>query len=269
VPPYERGFPMVFQSFALFPHMSVAANVAYGLRVRGVTRVDAQQRVARALSLLRLESERDKHPAQLSGGQQQRAALARCLVLEPDVILLDEPLSSLDAELRVSMRREIRALQQTLGITAIHVTHDQEEALSIADRVVVMRNGRVEQDGTPEDIYQRPRTEFVARFMGSPNVLAFERDGTGGVRILDMTFAVKPPSEARQVLIRPDAIQLRTDGPYRGRIVERTYLGGRIEYVLEVSENTRLMAECPAGSMQYAAGDIVSFDVIAGRLHFL
>jgi iron(III) transport system ATP-binding protein len=300
--PYRRGFPMVFQSYALFPHMTVEENVAYGLRVRRLPAGERNERVQRALALLGLESQRGKHPAQLSGGQQQRVALARCLVLEPSIILLDEPLSNLDAGLRVEMRREIRALQQRLGITAIYVTHDQEEALAVSDRIIVMNRGRVEQDGTPADIYQRPDTAFVARFMGCSNVVPAERVAANRVRLLGEEYELPageiPPVQAGQdmsppagqgattaagqraptvpvgaiasAVVRDDAIRFRNAGRHRGRIVETTFLGARIQYVIELPDGSSVTADEPASAGKpLRSGEDVAFDVSIDRVHFI
>src|SRR4051812_28834768 len=171
LPPHRRNAGMVFQNYAIFPNLSVADNVAYGLRARGVVRKDIAARVARALALVHLDAYGERWPHQLSGGQLQRVAIARCLVIEPAVLLLDEPLSNLDAKLRVEMRAEIRQLQQQLKITAIYVTHDQEEALAMSDRIAVMRAGKLEQVATPQEIYRAPATPFVAEFMGTTNLL--------------------------------------------------------------------------------------------------
>ncbi|WP_410563495.1 ABC transporter ATP-binding protein [Amycolatopsis sp. cmx-4-61] len=170
-PPEQRGFGMVFQNYALFPHMSVRANVGFGLKMRKVARAEARRRVDEALRLVQLTEHAAKFPAQLSGGQQQRVAIARAVVLEPPVVLMDEPLSNLDAKLRLEMRMEIRRLHQTLGLTTVYVTHDQEEALSLADRLVVLREGTVQQIGTPEEVYAQPVNSYVASFMGYRNLL--------------------------------------------------------------------------------------------------
>ncbi|MCO8269088.1 ABC transporter ATP-binding protein [Actinoplanes sp. TRM 88003] len=171
LPPEKRGFGMVFQSYALFPHLSVRKNIAFGLQMRRLPRDEVRRRTDQALSLVRLEEHAKKLPGQLSGGQQQRVAIARAVVLEPSLVLMDEPLSNLDAKLRLEMRTEIRRLHQTLGLTTVYVTHDQEEALSLADRLVVLRDGRVEQIGTPEDLHERPANRHVADFMGYRNLL--------------------------------------------------------------------------------------------------
>ncbi len=174
LPPHRRNTGMVFQNYAIFPNLTVAGNVAYGLKARRLPPPEIAERVARALRLVQLDAHDQRWPHQLSGGQLQRVAIARALVIEPEVLLLDEPLSNLDAKLRVEMRGEIRHLQQQLGITALYVTHDQEEALAISDRIAVMRAGAVEQIGTPAEIYTHPATPFVAEFMGTTNLL----DGT-------------------------------------------------------------------------------------------
>jgi putative spermidine/putrescine transport system ATP-binding protein len=170
-PPERRGFGMVFQNYALFPHMSVRRNIAFGLRMRRVGRAETKRRVDEAVKLVQLEEHAHKLPGQLSGGQQQRVAIARAIVFEPALVLMDEPLSNLDAKLRLEMRTEIRRLHQSLGLTTVYVTHDQEEALSLADRLVVLRDGVVQQIGTPEDVYTQPVNRYVAGFMGYRNML--------------------------------------------------------------------------------------------------
>jgi iron(III) transport system ATP-binding protein len=272
VPPYLRGFPMVFQSFALFPHMTVRANIEYGLRIQKVPAAERATRADRAIGLLGLESQAAKHPGQLSGGQQQRVALARCLVVEPRIILLDEPLSNLDAGLRVSMRREIRSLQRRLGITAIYVTHDQEEALAISDRVVVMNEGRIEQDGTPAEIYAQPATEFVARFMGIPNILPVEHAERGGVRLLGRAWSAVAPADATLAVIRADAITLGTHGNgHAGVIEDSTFLGSRVQHVIRLENGTLLTAESVADSAaaRFRHGDSVSCGIQPERVHFI
>src|SRR4051794_19891404 len=193
LPPAKRGFGMVFQNYALFPHMSVRRNVGFGLRMRGVGRDDTRRRVDEALRLVQLQQLGDRLPGQLSGGQQQRVAIARAIVLEPPLVLMDEPLSNLDASLRLEMRTEIRRLHQSLGLTTIYVTHDQEEALSLADRLVILREGVVQQVGSPEELYRAPVNAYVASFMGYRNLLPVQVTGRDGdlVRVnapgLDLT----------------------------------------------------------------------------------
>jgi putative spermidine/putrescine transport system ATP-binding protein len=180
VPPERRGFGMVFQNYALFPHLSVRRNVAFGLTMRRTAKDEARGRTERALALVGLEEHAGKYPAQLSGGQQQRVAIARAVVIEPSLLLMDEPLSNLDAKLRLEMRTEIRRLHQDLGLTTVYVTHDQEEALSLADRLVLLRDGRVEQVGTPEQIYGEPVSAYAAGFMGYRNMLDLPVAGSDG-----------------------------------------------------------------------------------------
>ncbi|HEY2630239.1 MAG TPA: ABC transporter ATP-binding protein, partial [Usitatibacter sp.] len=189
LPPSKRGIAMVFQSYALFPHLSVAENIVFGLRVRKVA--DREARLARVASLLGLEGLLHRKPSQLSGGQQQRVALGRAIIAEAPVCLMDEPLSNLDAQLRGEMRREIRALQRRLGITMVYVTHDQTEAMTMADRVVLLRNGRIEQVGSPEDLYAKPATAFTAGFIGAPPMNLMKLNGTlTGVRPEDMRIGI-------------------------------------------------------------------------------
>jgi putative spermidine/putrescine transport system ATP-binding protein len=181
LPPEKRGFGMVFQNYALFPHMTARRNVGFGLAMRKVPKAEAERRVDEVLRLTRLTEHAHKHPPQLSGGQQQRVAIARAIVLEPPLVLMDEPLSNLDAALRLEMRGEIRRLHQSLGLTTLYVTHDQEEALSLADRLVVLRDGRVSQIGTPAELYERPAGAYVAGFMGYRNMLTLSAVEAGGV----------------------------------------------------------------------------------------
>ena len=196
--PSQRRVSMVFQSYALFPHLSVAENVVFGLSVRGVPPPERTARLARVASMLGLQGLLDRKPSQLSGGQQQRVALGRAIIAETPLCLMDEPLSNLDAQLRQEMRREIRALQRKLGITMVYVTHDQTEAMTMADQVILLRDGRVEQDGTPENLYNRPATAFTARFIGTP----------------PMNVVTLPGHSARGLLlgVRPEDIRIGTDG---------------------------------------------------------
>jgi sn-glycerol 3-phosphate transport system ATP-binding protein len=209
LPPAKRGVSMVFQNYALFPHLSVAENILFGLRVRDVPRAERQARLKRAAAILGLDALLDRKPSQLSGGQQQRVALGRAIVAETRVCLMDEPLSNLDAQLRVEMRREIRALQRRLGMTMLYVTHDQVEAMTMADQVVLMRNGRIEQDAAPATLYERPTTIFAARFVGTPpmNVIA--------ASLVPGNLATPPGGRARDAVaigIRPEDVRLSADG---------------------------------------------------------
>jgi putative spermidine/putrescine transport system ATP-binding protein len=218
--PNQRHVGMVFQSYALFPNMTVSQNIGFGLRVRKASESEIKDRVKEMVSLVNLEKHADKYPFQLSGGQQQRVSLARALAIRPNVLLLDEPLSALDAKIRVSLRAEIRSIQKRLGITAIFVTHDQEEALSISDRIVVMYDGNVEQVGTPFDIYNFPRTPFVANFVGSLNTAAAEVvDPEKGLLDMDgvqLVSAAKMDGLRKgdkvRVAIRPERFSFASDG---------------------------------------------------------
>ncbi|WP_421988430.1 ABC transporter ATP-binding protein [Roseococcus sp.] len=275
-PPHARDTGMVFQSYALFPHMTVASNVAFGLEMRNVGRAERDTRVREALRLVRLDGLEDRLPRQLSGGQQQRVALARALVVNPAVFLLDEPLSNLDAKLRGEVRMEIRALQQRLGLTTLIVTHDQEEALTMADRLVVMERGRVCQVGTAEELYESPANPFVAGFVGQCNLIVGALEAPGAFRAASgalLSCATTPPPPGRYVLaLRPERIEVApaADGPIRLRAV--TYLGPLTEYHLDL-DGTPLMAIRPTPAKddplrRISAGDAVSlsWDASAARL---
>jgi len=233
LPPERRGFGMVFQNYALFPHMSVAKNIGFGLRMRGMAQADVAPRVARALQLVQLTGQEHKLPGQLSGGQQQRVAIARAIVIEPPLILMDEPLSNLDAKLRLETRSEIRRIHRELGRATLYVTHDQDEALSLADRIVVMKDGIVQQIGTPEEVYAQPANIHVARFMGYRNVIEMpvtaERDGRVTLEAPDMklTGVRKLPLDGGRaaVAIRPEEITIATE-PAATNVI-----GGRVDSV--------------------------------------
>jgi sn-glycerol 3-phosphate transport system ATP-binding protein len=216
----QRGVSMVFQNYALFPHLSVGENIVFGLRVRRVAKPELQQRLKHVLELLSLEPYQDRKPSQLSGGQQQRVALARALVADSQLCLMDEPLSNLDAQLRQEMRHELRALQRKLGLSVVYVTHDQTEAMSMADRVVLLKDGRVEQVATPFQIYQQPATLFAAQFIGSArmNVLKLEQGCLAGTRI-----AVAAPEGAVHMGLRPEDVEL---GSGHRLVVEKTEFTG-------------------------------------------
>jgi ABC-type Fe3+/spermidine/putrescine transport system ATPase subunit len=254
LPPNRRDVGLVFQSYALFPHLTVFENVAFGLRLRRRPAVEIRSRVADALKLVDLSGLEARHPSQLSGGQQQRVALARCLALEPRLLLLDEPLSNLDLKLRIQMRSEIRKLQRRLGKTAIYVTHDQGEALALSDRIVVMSAGRIEQIGTPREVYETPRTRFVADFIGASNLLAGVVEGdavrVGSVRLASGDTAAPGPVT---VLIRPERIRLVSAGAapaggtvLSGRIAEVVYLGEDLQVLVDVQDGISLAVNLKA-----------------------
>jgi len=235
-PASQRRVGMVFQSYALFPNMTVAGNIAFGLKIAKRPADEIKARVAEMLALIKLPQIADRYPYQLSGGQQQRVALARALAPQPQALLLDEPLSALDAKIRVSLREEIRALQQRLGITTVFVTHDQEEALSISDRIVVMSEGRAEQVGAPSDIYNTPKTRFVASFIGTLNLVqATVVDAKGGILSLagqNLRTAAKlngaKPGDTLTVALRPEALSLESGANAFGASVEDTNFLGAI-----------------------------------------
>ncbi|MBB3459189.1 putative spermidine/putrescine transport system ATP-binding protein/spermidine/putrescine transport system ATP-binding protein [Rhizobium sp. BK313] len=243
IPAYKRNFGMVFQSFALFPHLTVAENVAFGLQMRGVAKDDIRTKVAAVLDLVALGKFAQRYPRQLSGGQQQRVALARAVVFEPDVLLLDEPLSALDKMLREQMQVEIRQLQKRLGMTTVFVTHDQEEALTMSDRVAVMKDGRIQQAGAPREIYDRPQTEFVATFLGASNILqASVRGREGDNTVIDLAGNLLhvPGIEAEtgsavRLALRPEKITLRPDSPMKATVKEVIYRGAQTLLYLDMN----------------------------------
>jgi iron(III) transport system ATP-binding protein len=234
--PAERNVSMVFQSYALFPHMSVLDNVRYGLTVSKVPPDEATRRAHAAMDLVGLQGYAERLPSELSGGQQQRVALARALVLEPRVLLFDEPLSNLDARLRRSMREEIRALQQRLKLTVAYVTHDQNEALAVSDEIIVMDVGRIAQRGTPQALYERPASEFVAGFMGEAMLFDGEARGDGTVVLGPITLRLRQPvaTGAVRVAVRPEAWRLSPQGPGIEAVVQKSaYLGSVQELTLQ------------------------------------
>jgi iron(III) transport system ATP-binding protein len=277
VPAELRGLGMVFQSYAIWPHMTVAENIAYPLRMRHVSRAERRVLVEKVLDLVGLAGLGNKASTLLSGGQQQRVALARALVFEPALLLLDEPLSNLDAKLREQMRFELRIMQQRIGITAIYVTHDQEEALTLSDRLVVMDNGAIEQIGTPTEIYEHPATRFVAQFIGKGNMLDIGQDldwdasgarlrlrshaGVAEIQIPATSIRAEPPRKAANgkaapaasLFVRPEKISIgtgksaTTKSPQSialsGRVLGRAYVGNHAEYMVMINETTSLKVE--------------------------
>ena len=283
VPPHKRNTGLVFQTYALWPHMRVSGNVAFGLDFRGtISREEKLRRVDEALRLVGLEGLEDRMPSQLSGGQQQRVALARALVVEPDVLLLDEPLSNLDARLRVQMRTEIRRIQRRLGITAIYVTHDQEEALSISDEIAVLNHGAVQQEGGPKSIYEDPVNDFVAGFIGLANFMGghISKVGEGGLASVateegpEIRVSLEAGDSYREgakliVSVRPEAIAVRPRGSADGQknridgvIRLASYLGSRIRYEVEVSwgDIFRVDVYNPRHQRLFHEGELVSLE---------
>ncbi len=289
VPPERRGMAMVFQSYALWPHMSVAQNLAYGLRLRGMGRAARAARVTEVLALLGLDGLGGRPVTQLSGGQRQRVALGRALAVNPGILLLDEPLSNLDARIRQSVRHEIKALQAQLGITAIHVTHDREEAMVMADRIAIMEAGTIVQLGPPEDVYNRPASPFVAAFMGADNVIALEvrraedalvveagahneaarlpfgsRPGEDGVHLEDTRDGLTQAHFRSEAARLVDACEQSPDSlVLRGRISQSSYPGGFWRYAVEVGEQ-RFMVDHPH---RIATGEAVGIRLPAPALH--
>jgi putative spermidine/putrescine transport system ATP-binding protein len=247
--PEARGFGMVFQNYALFPHMSVARNVGFGLRMQGVRSAEADRRVAQALAMVHLADQAPKLPGQLSGGQQQRVAIARAIVIEPPLVLMDEPLSNLDAKLRLEMRAEIRRIHDLVGSTTIYVTHDQDEALSLADRIVVMRDGQVRQVGAPEDLYARPAHADVAAFMGFRNQLPGQLLPGGAMRVRVGAAEIggtaaggldAAATGAAIIAIRPDDLTPRADGALVATVQAAEYRGRDFYGIAAMQDGTEL-----------------------------
>lgn len=249
VPPNKRGISMVFQSYALFPHMNIYENIAYGLKIQKLGREEIIRRTKNVIELMELKGMEKRFPNQLSGGQQQRVALARAVVIEPSVLLFDEPLSNLDAKLRESMRDELRALQKRLGITSLYVTHDQSEAMAISDRVVIMNKGKIAQMGTPTEIYEQPDSRFVANFIGKANFIeGICRGSSEGKAIVEIDGqSLEFPAPGRMlgvekdqpccISVRPESVWLSSEkGAFKGRISRATYYGTKIEYEVMLKE---------------------------------
>ncbi|MEM1183870.1 MAG: ABC transporter ATP-binding protein [Planctomycetota bacterium] len=276
-PANQRKTAMVFQSYALWPHMTVADNVAFGLKVLKLQADERKTRVKQALRDVQMESYADRKPTQLSGGQQQRVALARALVVRPDVLLLDEPLSNLDAKLRNELRTEIRRIVKESGLTAVYVTHDQKEALSMADRVAVMLDGKIEQVGTPADLYHRPTTTFVGSFLGETNQLdaaTTSHEGSSYVRVASTDVPLGIQIEAKNVwcLIRPESMTLSAldeRGVIPSTVEEAVFLGEHVQYRVATDDGTQLVVSTTQTVSPHAPGDRVGVRVDPDRLVLL
>ena len=285
LPAHRRGTAMVFQDYALFPHMTVRDNVAYGLRVAGVPKAERERRVDETLGFVGLAKLGDRWPSQLSGGQQQRVAVGRALVLRPEILLLDEPLSNLDAKLRVQLRWELRTLQQQLGMTFVYVTHDQDEALSLSDWIAVMNAGRVEQAGTPWDIYYRPRTTFLADFVGAVNLVPATvketRDGTAVVAFDQRTLTVRVPADIPlavgtrvQLCIRPEALALSGRGvaaegaALPATVARKAFLGDLMRYWVTVDGREWVVDQPDPGASTPFEGEVL-VQVRPERVHVI
>ncbi len=268
LPASKRDMGMVFQAYSLFPHMTVRQNVAFGLRLRRVNPAQRDRRAIEMLDLVGLSTQADRYPHQISGGQQQRVALARALAIEPQVLLLDEPLSALDAKVRAQLRDQIRRIQLEVGITTLFVTHDQEEALAIADRVGVMREGRIEQLAPPTDVYSRPATPFVAEFVGLTNRLAGTVSGsTVQVRGRDLPLVdLSTPAGPVTALIRPEAVTLASDssgesGPLVGTVIASTFLGATSRVTVGLGDTTILAQLATSDATALPAGSRVALTI--------
>jgi len=268
LPPDRRNMGMVFQNYALFPHMTVRANVEFGLKCHRLQRRERDRRIAEVLDLVGLDAAADRHPRQLSGGQQQRVALARVMALRPRLLLFDEPLSNLDAKLRIQMRDEIRRLQRQSGVAAVFVTHDQEEAMTMADRIVVMSKGRIEQIGTPADIYDRPETRFVADFIGAANFFEGVTRGTGPARVFCCRSGLMLPlplgaPDATTLVIRPERIAFVTDNAQdalRGTVTRARQIVAFMEYIVTLPSGDLVIVQAQrrAVAPQMSEGDAVA-----------
>ena len=269
-PPYARPTALVFQSYALFPHMSVYNNVAYGLRARRMSRDEIDRRVQEVVALMELQGNEKKSPPQLSGGQQQRVALARALVIRPKVLLFDEPLSNLDALLRVRMRSEIRGIQKQLNITSLYVTHDQEEAFSIADQVAIMNKGRLVQLGTPRELYRAPADRFVAEFVGLSNIVPVQLVETNAqgatISVLGETIrSRRPPANPNgdvSIVLRPEALEIEAAGAQgvEARVATMAFTGPLVRYTIRTNEGTLLTVDLhnPGPEQFFAEGTPVT-----------
>ncbi|MDE6737059.1 MAG: ABC transporter ATP-binding protein, partial [Treponemataceae bacterium] len=279
LPPNKRDTAMVFQSYALLPHYNVFDNVAYGLKIRKLPRSQIEEKVLAMLKLVEMDGMETRMTNQLSGGQQQRVALARALVMEPGVLLFDEPLSNLDAKLRVTMRTEIRKIQQKIGITAVYVTHDQSEAMSISDQIIIMSKGKVEQIGTPREVYYRPKNKFVADFIGEANFLDAEvessADGSAAITVNGNRMTVQDyvgtkPGDKVSLVLRPENVRLADTGALQGTVTLSTFMGSYQYYQVDVGgKEIQITDYNPVGRKTYAAGETAFLDFDAGGVYIL
>jgi spermidine/putrescine transport system ATP-binding protein len=283
-PPHKRRVNTVFQNYALFPHMTVAENVAFGLRYHKVSKSETDRRVKEAMDMVRLDRHAERRPSQLSGGQQQRVALARALVLEPPVLLLDEPLGALDARLRVDLQVELKRIQETLGITFVYVTHDQDEALTMSDRVAVMRDGNIEQCGAPQHIYEEPATAFVADFLGSSNLVPVSVTGPDGegCSLALGNFRLRAARRngiergEAMAMIRPERVRVEPHGAegenrVPGMVEEVVYLGFHQEMRVRLATGALVKIDVPNDddSVEYEQGDPVAVHLPAAHVRIL
>ena len=287
-PIHKRNLGMIFQNYALFPHKTIFENVAFGLKYRDVPKQDVKQKVTRALEMVRLPGVENRMPSQLSGGQQQRIAMARAIVIEPDVLLMDEPLSALDENLREEMRREVDNLQQMLGVTTIFVTHDQREALSMSDKILVMKDGRKQQEGPPEVVYNEPTNHFVADFLGHSNFIKGEvvavddqhvdvRIETGDVLFAENKGGFSQGDQVEMIVRaqRFDAFPMEEFKPteglnhFEGRIKDRSYMGGEVSYFIELGNDREIHVISMMRTRIYNLGEAVSVQVAPHHCHLI
>ena len=268
VPPEERNVGLVFQSYALFDNMTVLENVAFGLKMRGVDEATRRDQAMELLELVGIGEQAQQNPRQLSGGQQQRVGLARALAIEPNILLLDEPMTGLDAKLKTRLQRELGALLSELGVTALYVTHDQEEAMVMCDRIAVMNDGHIEQLGTPREIYERPANEFVAQFVGTANLVS----GTVTDGALDLGFTTLPVdgdhTGSRTAVVRPEAITVGT-GPISGTVSNVYYLGDELRATVTLPTGEALDIELDPGVGSLSHGETVALKIDPSRIHLL
>jgi iron(III) transport system ATP-binding protein len=265
LPPDKRDTAMVFQSYALFPHYNIYDNIAYGLKLKKLDRTVIKEKVANIIELVGLNGMENRYPNQLSGGQQQRVALARALVMEPGVLLFDEPLSNLDAKLRVYMRTEIRKIQKKVGITAVYVTHDQSEAMSLSDRIIIMNKGKIEQVGTPKEVYYTPSTEFVADFIGTANFINADIASVEGqiahISVYGKKISVpyngsKKAGDKCRVVLRPEAVEIGKEGILKGVVTLSTFMGSYQDYVVKLQDTeVKIQDNNPQGREVFREGE--------------
>ena len=277
--PDKRDTAMVFQTYALFPHLNIFENIAYGLKIKKLSPSDIEKKVKNILDLVGLQGLENRAPNQLSGGQQQRVALARALVMEPSVLLFDEPLSNLDAKLRVYMRTEIRRIQKQIGITTVYVTHDQAEAMSMSDRVIIMNKGIIEQVGSPQEIYNKPATEFVADFIGVANmfdsVVTEASSDYVTIQLFDSEFKVKKRKELTvndkvKIVVRPEALALNDNEGIKVEVKTSVFMGAYQDYVLKYgNQEIKLMDYNPANKKVYNEGESVYLYINENSMHLI
>ncbi|NLU10156.1 MAG: ABC transporter ATP-binding protein [Tepidanaerobacter acetatoxydans] len=279
LPPDKRDTAMVFQSYALFPHYNVFDNIAYGLKIKKLPAQEIRNKVSKILETIGLQGMEKRFPNQLSGGQQQRIALARALIMEPGVLLFDEPLSNLDAKLRVYMRSEIRRIQRQFGITAIYVTHDQSEAMSLSDKIIIMNEGIIEQIGTPLEIYYSPKTEFVADFIGIANFLEakiISKKSDKAIILLqgkeiEVAYSGdKKPGEKCKLIIRPETVKISKTGQFKGIVKSSTFMGSYQEYTVECGSHTVQIHDVnPKVKTVFSEGEDVGIELLPENIHII